>query len=1036
MLHRLRYTVTVRVHRLRHTVTVRTMGESNAASNEAMHFRVGSANGGASAGGVPEMPRLSSLLQKWHAIAPEQVSKLGIVYQPLPFVTSNLPANALLQIDKVLAIPANFQGDLNLPKRNHNHPGGHKQPSAKTLDPVSNAASAVAATLWQLCFGKEPLEYGRRKCSTSGPAQLQQAQATSFIRYTLSREAWLPSGVYGHHLERSARVETLLAKTQAQEQELAHLRSVGTAHEDTLSNYAMAEEQTADSLEAVAQHLKELEVHLHKVQQRLILSKETAALTVDQPAGAGSLSFTLLPQLQPVLTETEVLRQQLDQALAREQALKVAVQERQTMLDANALYLQNAHAYVEHCRQTVGTLGHGDIALKVNYDDIVRAGPQYGGNFETLTLAETQEDGCNDDWMQEVDILEFCVSFQGQVPAAAEDRHTVTVNRLLRKVMEVAAWQITVVPITDSNGAQFKVTVMPANRDDTKKGTATSYRTLLLKHVTGEGAGLPDRLLVQTDSVRVKSANVPRPLSPKSPMWLLYSVRNALSPLFAINERTCRRVAGMSLENTLAMCGNASALHRTRKHFHPERKCAVRDFGRPLLSATRMWTALLEWASMAAAVPEALWKLEAQIHDPPGYKMLRLIRAGVYDWLRPSKLTLAMAALRGGIANAAACYMANIGTRLDADRTKNERSFTLKELQAKVVTCSAQLAAAKAGLKAAQVEKRLHDEKACRTAIQVAEGNLTAAKNNRHLAATTKDKTANLTPGFMSNTSTAIKAMFRRTLNIFQTTPLGSGCDLVKAVELSFDCMKSRGTIILEALNSLSGESRFKIPAVAGLQQRVSGEHEDEATESQHFWTNFFKEQDKDASMLKTCVDTYGIRSDQAVATRAAIAGRRCADQELLLHILFDALVVSKGPRTFSTTTGAIQITSSEAERMHLNNVKNLSNRALKRYQANLIRKGVKRASRASSFNRNLLRAAEKGNMTSAATFDFFAERLRDHHELQPLFRCVRVLTVSSGCASASACPPRAALPCASEMCLPSTVGQGMITRRLLTTIL
>ena len=137
------------------------------------------------------------------------------------------------------------------------------------------------------------------------------------------------------------------------------------------------------------------------------------------------------------------------------------------------------------------------------------------------------------------------------------------------------------------------------------------------------------------------------------------------------------------------------------------------------------------------------------------------MRTGIYDFLRQTQLMLAVSALRAGIPTAAACSIANIGTRLDGDQANNDRSFTVRELHAKVVTCTAQLHAARAKLKVAENARDKDAAGVAQDLVRVAQQRLGEAKKQRNILINTKESKPNLVPGFMSNTSTAIKGMFR-----------------------------------------------------------------------------------------------------------------------------------------------------------------------------------------------------------------------------------------------------------------------------------
>jgi hypothetical protein len=560
---------------------------------------------------------------------------------------------------------------------------------------------------------------------------------------------------------------------------------------------------------------------------------------------------------------------------------------------------------------------------------------------------------------------------------------------MLCKVMAVKAHQVDVVPDRDTPQELFHVCVRAANRDDDKKGNATSYRRLLER--PGALADVCRKacqplLSLVPGSVAIHSLDRAHVLTPDAPPWLIYAIREHLRPMMAAVQATCRRTTGQSFEVVLALMGNADTPQKSHKHFQPQRFRSVRDFGRPLLVATKVWTSMLQWSTMAAAVPEALHNMESQTHDASGLQMLRLMRTGIYDFLRPTQLMLAVAALRSGIPTAAACSIANIGTRLDGDQANNDRSFTVSELHAKVVTYAAQLHAARAKLKVAQNAGDKDAAGVAQDLVRVAQQRLGEAKKQRNILINTKESKPNLVPGFMSNTSTAIKGMFRRTLNIFQTTPLGAGCDLVKALEFCVDCLPSRSAVVEKAIQSISPNCG-KRPADAAAVPGANDEETEPETPSQRFWIDFFKQQDLDTANLRDAVQEHGADSSHVRQLRKTIAKSRTAQEALLMHVLFDGLVVSKGPRTFKTTTGAVQVTSTNAEREHLNDRSNLSARAVKRYQAKLIRKAVKRAARTTALNKHLDRAS--ASMNPAETHDFFAERLRDHLQLLPLFRWV-----------------------------------------------
>jgi hypothetical protein len=201
---------------------------------------------------------------------------------------------------------------------------------------------------------------------------------------------------------------------------------------------------------------------------------------------------------------------------------------------------------------------------------------------------------------------------------------------------------------------------------------------------------------------------------------------------------------------------------------------------------------------------------------------------------------------------------------------------------------------------------------------------------------------------------------------------------LARSIELVFDVMKARPAIIAQGLTDVSGDG------ILGGTYAKDVEHSlphDASTAD--YWKAFFGILDKAQADLNAVVEQTGPTSEATKKMRKELTLARKAQEDLMLHFLFDGLVVSKGVRTFQTTTGAIQLTSAGVEREFLNDKANRTGKQTKKYQRRRQNRITQRVNRLQSTWKNLRNRAPEA---LAEQFDFFAERLRDHIELLPLF--------------------------------------------------
>ena len=528
---------------------------------------------------------------------------------------------------------------------------------------------------------------------------------------------------------------------------------------------------------------------------------------------------------------------------------------------------------------------------EVAYSKLVIEGPPA---IHNKTVSRAENFGVEETWMRDKEFFQLNISMTSSTKnrncasqLASLSTRCSTISSIIEGFLKLKSWQIECTKQSEHFRwgkpwvqIEFKIQGSENKYFHTSKNYCEQFA-----HFNFEL--LKDNHL---DVIRFESnlvtISTPLAYSPEAPLWLHIRIRQILHQYFQRVSAATKHVCQVDVPDAICLCSNSSLIVRTSHQKNSRNWDGVASFD-PLL----IWNAVLRWQNTVAAVPEIIFRSQhvgRSIDHQARLILLRLV-AYVYQLLAPTPIDLTVMAMKAGVSFGDTKALGNMGPNVPL-------------------------------LNARGVFQPL----------------------TSHSKNTTSACSSTVTARGYTTITRSIKDMLAQRFNIQQTSLIGAGGDIVAGAEFCFDVLEARSTIVQGVISDkVLNRKTFKRkralcdensadsdPMIEDREEILPSSNGTSADDihpltDKECWQLFFEALKLDQDTINRMVDT-GCSNDAIDAEMTKICLNRVAEEHtMLLHLLFDGVVVSRGQRTYSTTTGAILLSNAKDERKHFEDLTN-----------------------------------------------------------------------------------------------------------------